>query len=98
MSVSISLRLIRLWAGAAVSFSVSVLVQSTLAVPLLRRNSQRRRGSRRTRDTDGLPWLQVRSDSTVDATSQNSDVLFSDTMIDLGFVISSFVPLVLFWM
>ena len=50
------------------------------------------------RDTDGLPWLQVRSDSTVDATSQNSDVLFSDTMIDLGFVISSFVPLVLFWM
>jgi hypothetical protein len=25
-------------------------------------------------------------------------VIFSDTMIDLGFVISSFVPLVLFWM
>src|SRR6266404_4693328 len=79
-----------------VSSLVSVLVQSTHVVLLLLRSSQRRKESRRMHNTDGLPWPQVRSNSSV-TTAPSTYMFSSDTMIDFGFVISTFVPLVLFW-
>lgn len=47
-------------------------------------------------DIGGLPWPQVRAQLT----HLNNAILMTckDAMIDFGFVIAAFVPLVLFWM
>ena len=78
------------------SSSVSALVQNTRADPSQLLNSPRKKGLQRTRNTGGLPWLRV--GNNLWRPRDGTYVATLDTMIDFGFVISSFVPLVLFWM
>ena len=79
-----------------VSSSVSALVQNILVDPSQPQSSPRKKESQRMRNTGGLPWLRVRNHLWHPRGS--TYVTIVDTMIDFGFVISSFVPLVLFWM
>jgi len=87
--------------GGVVSSSVSVSVQNIPADPSLHPSSQRKKASQRTRNIGGLPWLRV-SVKPLPASfvpgAHCLTLLLIDTMIDFGFVVSSFVPLVLFWM
>ena len=77
-----------------VSSSVSALVQNILVDPSQPRSSPRKKESQRMRNTGGLPWLRVRNHLWHPRGSAYVTIL--DTMIDFGFVISSFVPPVLF--
>ncbi len=79
-----------------VSSSVSALVQNILVDPSQPRSSPRKKESQRMRNTGGLPWLRVRNHLWHPRGSAYVTIL--DTMIDFGFVISSCVPPVLFWM
>ena len=77
-----------------VSSSVSALVQNILVGPSQPLSSPRKKELQRMRNTDGLPWLRVRNYLWLPRGGTYVTIL--DTMIDFGFVISSFVPLVLF--
>lgn len=79
-----------------VSSSVLALVQNILVDPSQPLNSPRKKGLQRMHNTGGLPWLRVRNHLW--HPHDGTYVTILDTMIDFGFVISSFVPLVLFWM
>ena len=80
-----------------VSSSVLAWVQNILVGRYLHLNNQKSLASLRRHKTGGLPWLQVRNgSSTLNARELNS--IITDTMIDFGFVIAAFVPLVLLWM
>jgi hypothetical protein len=79
-----------------VSSSVLALVQNILVDPSQHLSSPRKKELQRMRNTDGLPWLRVRTYLWLPRGGTYVTIL--DTMIDFGFVISSFVPLVLFWM
>src|SRR6266852_4669882 len=83
-------------ARCIVSSSVSVLVQSILVDPSQPLSNLRKKELQRMRNTGGLPWLRVRNHLWHPRGS--TYVTIVDTIIDFGFVISSFVPLVLFWM
>ena len=81
-----------------VSSSVSALVQNILVDLSQPLSSPRKKGLQRMRNTGGLPWLRVRNHAISGIPVAVAYVTIPDTMIDFGFVISSFVPLVLFWM
>ena len=83
------------WRGI-VSSSVSASVQNILVDPSQPPSSPRKKELQRMRNTGGSPWLRVRN--RLWRSSGGTYVTILDTMIDFGFVISSFVPLVLFWM
>ena len=82
-------------AGLA-SSSVSALVQNILVDPSQPLSSLRKKELQRMHNTGGLPWLLV--GNRLWHPRGGTYVTILDTMIDFGFVISSFVPLVLFWM
>lgn len=71
---------------------------STLADLSLHLNSQNNPESASVPNTDGLLWLQVRALRFYSNGTNSKPWMHPDTMIDLGFVVAAFVPLVLFWM
>ena len=61
-------------------------------------NRQRKKALQKMHNIVGSPLLQVGTPLKKALIWQFTDILTLDSMIDFGFVVSSFVPLVLFWM
>lgn len=76
--------------------SASVLVLSILVVRSLPLNNLKMKVLRRTPNTDGLLSQLVRVPKSIGVS--NALTLDLDTMIDFGFVVAAFVPLVCVWM
>lgn len=79
------------------SCSVSASVQNILAVPSLPLSNLKNLVSARGRRTVGSRLQRVKR-PFFQVVSYKYLTPFTDSMIDFGFVISAFVPLVLFWM
>ncbi len=81
-----------------VSWSVSVLAPNTLADRSLLLNNPRSPELINMPNIGGWLWLPVRRLLRPMRWHSDVHVCLTDTMIDSGFVIAAFVPLVLFWM
>jgi len=73
-------------------------VLSTLADLSLHLNNLNNLESASVPNIDGLLWPQVRALRFYSTGANSGSWIHPDTMIDLGFVVAAFVPLVLFWM
>lgn len=80
------------------SSSVLVLARNIPVVQYRHQNSPNKRELAATPSTAGSLWRQVRIFFPLATNQIVTWGYHVDSMIDFGFVISAFVPLVLFWM